>query len=110
MVDMSATIIHHGHIRLLKRAKKFGYLIVGLTSDQEILKCKGYKPELTFSERSEILKSIKYVDEIVETNWLITNQTLEKYKIDILIHGLDNLFKSDKYEVINLVGLNFNYC
>ena len=72
MVDMSATIIHHGHIRLLKRAKKFGYLIVGLTSDQEILKCKGYKPELTFSERSEILKSIKYVDEIVETNWLIT--------------------------------------
>ena len=101
MVDMSATIIHHGHIRLLKRAKKFGYLIVGLTSDQEILKCKGYKPELTFSERSEILKSIKYVDEIVETNWLITNQTLEKYKIDILIHGLDNLFKSDKYEVIN---------
>ena len=39
MVDMSATLIHHGHIRLLKRAKKFGYLIVGLTSDEEIFKC-----------------------------------------------------------------------
>ena len=101
MVDMSATIIHHGHIRLLKRAKKFGYLIIGLTSDEEIFKCKGYKPELKFSERSEILKSIKYVDEVVETNWLITNETLEKYKIDTLIHGSDNLFKSGKFEVIN---------
>ena len=101
MVDMSATIIHHGHIRLLKRAKKFGYLIIGLTSDEEIFKCKGYKPELKFSERSEILKSIKYVDEVVETNWLITNETLEKYEIDILIHGSDNLFKSGKFEVIN---------
>ena len=101
MVDMSATIIHHGHIRLLKKAKKFGYLIIGLTSDEEIFKCKGYKPELKFSERSEILKSIKYVDEVVETNWLITNQTLEKYEIDILIHGSDNLFKSDKFQVIN---------
>ena len=62
---------------------------------------KGYKPELKFSERSEILKSIKYVDEVVETNWLITNETLEKYKIDTLIHGSDNLFKSGKFEVIN---------
>ncbi len=101
MVDMSATLIHHGHIRLLKRAKKFGYLIVGLTSDEEIFKCKGYKPELSFSERSEILNSIKYVDEVVETNWLITNETLEKYKIDTLIHGSDNLFNSDNFEVIN---------
>ena len=85
----------------MKRAKKFGYLIVGLTSDKEIFKCKGYKPELSFSERYEILNSIKYVDEVVETNWLITNETLEKYKIDTLIHGSDNLFNSDNFEVIN---------
>ena len=27
MVDMSATLIHHGHIRLIKRAQKYGELI-----------------------------------------------------------------------------------
>ena len=27
MVDMSATLIHHGHIKLLQKAKKYGYLI-----------------------------------------------------------------------------------
>ena len=30
-VDLSCTLIHHGHIRLLKKASKFGKVIVGLT-------------------------------------------------------------------------------
>ena len=37
MVDMSATIIHHGHIRLLKKASQYGDVIVALTTDQEVL-------------------------------------------------------------------------
>ena len=35
---MSATLIHHGHIRLLKKASKFGKVIVALTTDKEIIK------------------------------------------------------------------------
>ena len=37
---MSATLIHHGHIRLLKKASKFGKVIVALTTDKEIKKVK----------------------------------------------------------------------
>ena len=55
MVDMSLTLIHHGHIRLLKNAKKYGYVIVALTKDEEIKSKKGYVPELNFDERKEIL-------------------------------------------------------
>ena len=33
---MSATLIHHGHIRLLKKASEFGSVIVALTTDEEI--------------------------------------------------------------------------
>ena len=40
-VDLSCTLIHHGHIRLLKKASKFGKVIVGLTTDKEIKKHKG---------------------------------------------------------------------
>ena len=36
MVDMSATILHHGHIRLLKKAKELGDVIVALALDSEI--------------------------------------------------------------------------
>ena len=38
MVDMSATLIHHGHVRLIKKAAEYGDVIVGLTSDEEIFK------------------------------------------------------------------------
>ena len=90
MVDMSATIIHHGHIRLLKKASKYGKVIVGLTSDKEIKSKKGYTPELDFKYRKEVLESIKYIDKVVETPWLLTDKTLEKYNIDLLVHGDDN--------------------
>ena len=62
MVDMSATLIHHGHIRLLKKASEFGEVIVGLTADEEILNKKGYQAELEFDHRKEILEAIKYVN------------------------------------------------
>lgn len=90
MVDMSATLIHHGHIRLLKAAKTLGTVVVALTTDDEIRKKKGYTPELNFAERSEILLAMKYVDEIVPCDWLIHEFFLDLHNIDILVHGHDN--------------------
>ncbi len=90
MVDMSATIIHHGHIRLLEKASQYGDVIIGLTTDDEIQDKKGYVPELTYNQREQILKSIKWVYDVVPTPWLIDNSTLDKYNIDSLIHGDDN--------------------
>ncbi|MDP3088707.1 MAG: adenylyltransferase/cytidyltransferase family protein [Methylotenera sp.] len=90
MVDMSATLIHHGHIRLLKAAKALGTVIVALTIDEEIRTKKGYTPELNFAERSEILEAIQYVDEVVPCNWLIEESFLDLHKIDLLVHGHDN--------------------
>ena len=90
MVDMSATLLHHGHIRLLKAAKQLGTVIVALTTDEEIRRKKGYDPELSFAERKEILEAIRYVDEVVPCNWLIENDLLERHRIDLLVHGHDN--------------------
>ncbi|MDO9366612.1 MAG: adenylyltransferase/cytidyltransferase family protein [Methylotenera sp.] len=90
MVDMSATLVHHGHIRLLKAAKALGTVIVALTTDDEIRTKKGYTPELNYAERSEILEAIKYVDEVVPCNWLIEESFLDLHNIDLLVHGHDN--------------------
>ena len=90
LVDMSATLIHHGHIRLLKKASNFGKVIVALTTDDEILTNKGYMPELSFESRKEILLSIKYVDEVIPSPWLINDQFLNANNIDFLVHGDDN--------------------
>ncbi len=97
LVDMSATIIHHGHIRILKKAKKYGKVIVALTSDSELKKIKKLKPLLNFNQRKEILKAIKYVDKVVISKWKISNQFLKKNKIDLIIRGHDH--KNDEFDV-----------
>jgi len=90
MVDMSATIIHPGHIRLIQNASKHGQIIIGLTTDEQIISCKGYEPELSFDQRKEVLEGIKGVGEVVPTPWLITEEVLDQYGIDLLVHGHDN--------------------
>lgn len=90
MVDMSATLIHHGHIRLLKAAKELGTVVVALTTDDEILRVKHYVPEIAFAERREILRAIRYVDEVVPCPWLLDESFLDAHRIDLLVHGSDN--------------------
>lgn len=91
MVDMSVTLIHHGHIRLLKRVAERGMVVVALTTDDELEKTKGYRPELNYEERREILESIKYVDEVVPCRWLIDENFLNQHNCDYLAHGDDNV-------------------
>ena len=87
---MSATIIHHGHVRLIARAASYGEVILGLTADHEIEKVKGYTPELSFEYRREILLSLKHVAQVVEVPWQIDVSVLDRFGIDLLIHGEDN--------------------
>ncbi len=96
MIDMSSTLIHHGHVRLIKKARKFGDLIIGLTTDKQIKKHKGYLPELNYKFRREILSEIKGVKKVVPSDWLITQKFLDKHKIDILISGGD--YKNRKFK------------
>ena len=107
MVDMSSTLIHHGHIRLIKKAKRYGDLIIGLTTDNQIKKFKGYFPELNYKFRKEILSEIKGVKKIVPANWIITQKFLDKHKIDILISGGDYKDRKFKTKTINFKRTKF---
>lgn len=101
LVDMSATLIHHGHVRLLKKASKFGEVIVALTKDHQIKKYKGYYPEIKYIHRREILESIKYVKKVIPSNFFLNDEYLKKNKVDFLIHGNDNK-NSIKYSKLKI--------
>lgn len=90
MVDMTASLIHHGHVALLKKASQYGTVVVGLTSDEEVITKKDFVAELSFNERKSILEEFECVSEVVATPWLITEKVLQKHKIDFLLHGHDN--------------------
>jgi|TARA_B100001063_G_C16635388_1_gene488055 cytidyltransferase-like protein len=99
LLDMSATLIHHGHVRLINKASKFGNVIIALTKDSEVKKYKGYTPEINFIHRKEILQSFKNVYKVVSCNFIITDNFLKKLKIDYLVHGNDNLNKVSKRKI-----------
>ena len=84
-VDMCADMFHYGHVRFLKNAKNIGNkLIVGIHSDKTI---ESYKriPIFTMKERVEIVKAIKWVDEVIEDAPLFINEEyIEKHNIDII--------------------------
>ncbi|NKB21247.1 MAG: adenylyltransferase/cytidyltransferase family protein [Alphaproteobacteria bacterium] len=62
-------IIHRGHLLMMKNSKAIagenGRLIVGIVSDEAVIKQKGKPPILSFSERLELAQSIKYADLVV---------------------------------------------
>ena len=101
MVDLSATIIHHGHVRLLKKASRYGNVIVGLTADKEIIKHKKYKPELKYEFRKEILNELKWA-------FAKKNQKLNK-KIFFYKHHLSHAastFYSSGYKESSILVLD----
>ena len=83
-------MFHIGHLNIIKKAKEnCDYLIVGVTTDEEVVRVKNKKPIIPFNERIEIIKSISYVDQVyVEDN---TDKLLawEKLKFNIIFKGDD---------------------
>ena len=59
--------VHKGHVRMFEAASKEGYVVVGVNSDKWLIR-KKEKFFMPFSERKEILESIKFVDEVVGFN------------------------------------------
>ena len=59
-------------------------------TDEEIEMKKGYKPEIEFPHRKEILEAIRCVDEVIPSPWLLDQSFLNDHRIDLLVHGDDN--------------------
>jgi len=66
-VNGTFDVMHVGHVRLLEFAKSLGdFLIVGLDTDDRIKELKGQdRPVNSLASRIEFMRSIKWVDEVV---------------------------------------------
>lgn len=83
-------LFHIGHLNLLRRAKQYcDYLVVGVHKDASH---KGKTTFISFEERCEIVKSIKYVDQVIPS---------EKEDCDVYLKGIvkfDFLFVGSDYK------------
>lgn len=83
-------IIHIGHVRYLKEAKKLGdILIIGLNSDSSVAKLKPGRPVNTESNRAEVLSSLEMVDYITVFSEDTPHEVIKFLNPDVLVKGGD---------------------
>jgi phosphoenolpyruvate phosphomutase len=87
-VGMSADLIHHGHINIIKEASKLGNVVVGLLTDKAISSYKRL-PYLPYEQRIKIIENIKGVSEVVKQETLDYVPNLRMLKPDYVVHGDD---------------------
>lgn len=82
-------LFHRGHVELLRKAKALGQtLIVGVNSDEKVALYKR-KPICAEHDRLEIVKACKYVDDAFLIHGYDQRKYIEKYNIDVIVHGDD---------------------
>tara|TARA_B100001939_G_scaffold110413_1_gene95356 strand:- start:1377 stop:1829 length:453 start_codon:yes stop_codon:yes gene_type:complete len=83
-------LFHVGHLEILRKAKEnCDYLIVGVSTDELVQEYKNKRPIITFDQRIEIIKSIKYVDEVVVQKDRDKLSALHKIGFNIMFVGDD---------------------
>ncbi len=86
-------LFHVGHLNMFKRAKEqCEYLIVGVVTDEGVRKYKEVEPFIPYEERAEMVRSCRYVDEVVEIP-LNFGGTRDAYKL----HHFDCQFSGSDY-------------
>ena len=90
-------LFHIGHLNLLKNAKGMcDKLVVGVTVD-ELVAYKGKKSMITFEDRIEIVRSIKYVDAAVPQYDMDKLSACKKLGAKFLFVG-DDWYGTEKWQ------------
>ena len=64
-------VFHYGHLSFLKEASKLGnYLVIMLEPDDKIRHYKKREPIHNMKHRAELLESLKFVDEVIQLDYL----------------------------------------
>ena len=83
-------ILHKGHIEHLKNCKALGdKLIVGVLTDAAIMEKKP-RPALSFDERFDLVRSLRWVDMAVAQNTYSPLENVMALKPDILVEATDH--------------------
>ena len=83
-------ILHAGHVRYLKQARKLGdLLIVGINSDKSVSAIKPGRPINSEKNRAEVLAGLAAVDYVIVFSEKTPYNLIKSLKPDILVKGGD---------------------
>ncbi len=84
-------IIHPGHIKFLKEAKKLGDELIVIVAREKNVKHKP-KPVIPEEQRRKVVEAIKYVDKAILGDENDIFKPIEELKPDIIVLGYDQHF------------------
>lgn len=83
-------MFHIGHLNLIKNAKsRCDFLIVGVNSDKLVQDYKGKRVVVPLEERMEIIRSLRFVDEVIQIDSLDKKISWHQKHYDLLFIGDD---------------------
>ncbi|NJE04448.1 adenylyltransferase/cytidyltransferase family protein [Thermococcus sp. MV11] len=91
-------LLHVGHIHFLRQAKELGdELIVIVSHDDTVRRRKGREPVNPAEDRAELLRAIKYVDEVyIGSPGGINYELVRRINPDIVAIGPDQDFNCER--------------
>ncbi len=84
-------VIHEGHLNIINEAKKYGQVVVGVLSDEAMVKFDRF-PTISFEERMELARSIPGVSKVIQQDEVMYGRVIAELRPDYVIHG-DNWLK-----------------
>ncbi len=83
-------ILHKGHVRYLRRAKRLGdVLVVGINSDRSVSSIKPGRPVNRERDRAEVLEALCMVDYVAIFDERTPYRLIRSLKPDVLVKGGD---------------------
>ena len=79
-------MLHEGHMNIIHEAMKYGQVIVGVLSDEAMVRFNRF-PALEFEERVNMIKGIQGVSDVVIQNEIMYDSIIRKLHPDYVIHG-----------------------
>ena len=98
-------VIHEGHLNIIREARKYGDVTVGVLSDRAMIHYNRF-PTLNFDSRVELVKKIEGVSHVVIQNDVMYDDIIRELHPDYIIHGSNwskGLIKSIRNNVIGLL-------
>ena len=100
-------VIHEGHINIIKKAAEYGEVIVGVLSDEAMVRFNRF-PTVSFEERMKMVEEIEFVSKVVTQQEIMYDKIIEQLHPDYVIHGdnwLDGPMRAIRDNVESLLSV-----
>ena len=79
-------MIHDGHLNIIREARKYGEVIIGVLSDEAMVRFNRF-PGISFQERCRMIQKLDGISQVVVQKDIMYDNIIQELRPDYVIHG-----------------------